>query len=387
MVDSHLPTLEELEVKLGGINGKRIIVRADLNVPLSDGKIDDDLRIRESGATLNWLCDRGASVVVCSHLGRPASDNDQEFSMKPVRERLLENFPNVEVLENLRFNNGEQKNGEDFVNYLISGAGGDPFDAYVNDAFGASHREHASIMGPPMHLPSAAGFLLLKEVRMVEKILNNPKRPFVIVLGGSKVSDKLSLIEKMSDVADEMLIGGGMCFTFLSAQGVSVGDSLLESEMLDVCVDLLNSDISIRLPLDFTAMGSDGQIGNPDIETRVRQYGSSIPESWMGLDIGPGSAVDFSDVIMEAGTVLWNGPMGVFEDPRFAAGTKTIAQAMSETSAFTFVGGGDSASAVNKFGLSDSINHVSTGGGATLELIEKGDLPGLKVLRESRIES
>ena len=387
MVDANLPTLEELEVKLGGITGKRIMVRADLNVPLSDGEIDDDLRIRETASTLNWLSDRGASVVVCSHLGRPTSENDHEFSIRPVRERLSSDFPNIEVLENLRFNKGEKNNSDEFVNYLVSGAGGEPFDAYVNDAFGASHREHASIMGPPAHLPSAAGFLLLKEVQMVKKIMSNPKRPFVMVLGGAKVSDKLLLIEEMCDVADEILIGGGMCFTFLSAQGASVGNSLLETEMIDTCINLLNSGISIRLPLDFTAMNSDGRIGDPDIETQIRQYGSSIPDDWTGLDIGPGSAVDFSDVIMEAGTVLWNGPMGVFEDPRFAAGTKTVAQAMNETSAFTFVGGGDSASAINKFGLSDSIDHISTGGGATLELIEKGDLPGLKVLRESKIYS
>ncbi|MCH1513718.1 MAG: phosphoglycerate kinase [Acidimicrobiales bacterium] len=387
MDNRKLPTLEELEAKLGGFDFKRILVRSDLNVPITDGLIDDDLRIKESLRTLEWLAERKASVVVCSHLGRPNGQKDSKYSIEPVREMLLDKLPDLHVLENLRFNPGEELNDQAFIDYLVSGAGEEAFDAYVNDAFGASHREHASIVGPPKTLPSAAGFLLQREVEIVQKILDSPKRPFLMLLGGAKVSDKLALIEKMLDSVDEIIIGGGMCFTFLAASGIPVGDSLVEKEMLETCRRLMDSGISIKLPLDFTAMNSNGQIGNPDIEAEVRQCGGSIPDGWMGLDIGPGSAVEFSDAVFEAGTVLWNGPMGVFEDPRFSAGTETVARGMAETRAFTFVGGGDSAFAIKKFGFSDSIDHISTGGGATLELIEKGDLPGLMALRESEIES
>tara|TARA_B100001996_G_scaffold187678_2_gene143596 strand:+ start:2374 stop:3531 length:1158 start_codon:yes stop_codon:yes gene_type:complete len=380
-----LPTLEDLEIELGGLESKRILVRSDLNVPITDGLVDDDLRIEASLSTLRWLVERKASVTVCSHLGRPAGQQDDKYSIKPVKERLLEVLPNLDVLENLRFNPGEKSNDESFVQYLLSGAGGDSFDGYVNDAFGASHREHASIVGPPKQLPSAAGILLLREVEIVQNILERPKRPFLLVLGGAKVSDKLALIEKMADSVDEMLIGGGMCFTFLAASGMPVGDSLVENDMVDTCRRLLDSEISIKLPLDFTTMDSNGEIGNPDVPAEIRQCGNSIPDGWMGLDIGPGSAVEFSDSILEAGTVLWNGPMGVFEDSRFSAGTETVARGMADTRAFTFVGGGDSAYAIKKFGFVDSIDHISTGGGATLELIEKGDLPGLKALREGKI--
>jgi len=380
-----LPTLEDLEIELGGLESKRILVRSDLNVPITDGLVDDDLRIEASLSTLRWLVERKASVTVCSHLGRPAGQQDDKYSIKPVKERLLEVLPNLDVLENLRFNPGEKSNDESFVQYLLSGAGGDSFDGYVNDAFGASHREHASIVGPPKQLPSAAGILLLREVEIVQNILERPKRPFLLVLGGAKVSDKLALIEKMADSVDEMLIGGGMCFTFLAASGMPVGDSLVENDMVDTCRRLLDSEISIKLPLDFTTMDSNGEIGNPDVPAEIRQCGNSIPDGWMGLDIGPGSAVEFSDSILEAGTVLWNGPMGVFEDSRFSAGTETVARGMADTRAFTFVGGGDSAYAIKKFGFADSIDHISTGGGATLELIEKGDLPGLKALREGKI--
>ena len=385
MDNYKLPTLEDLELKLGGLESKRILVRSDLNVPITDGLVDDDLRIEASLSTLRWLEHRKASVTVCSHLGRPEGQQDDKYSIQPVKERLLEVLPNLEVLENLRFNPGEKSNDASFVQYLLSGAGGDSFDGYVNDAFGASHREHASIVGPPKQLPSAAGILLLREVEIVQKILERPKRPFLLLLGGAKVSDKLALIEKMADSVDEMLIGGGMCFTFLAAAGMPVGDSLVENNMVETCRRLLDSEISIKLPLDFTTMDSNGEIGNPDAPAEIRQCGNSIPDGWMGLDIGPGSAVEFSDSILEAGTVLWNGPMGVFEDSRFSAGTETVARGMADTRAFTFVGGGDSAYAIKKFGFADSIDHISTGGGATLELIEKGDLPGLKALREGKI--
>ena len=285
MDNRKLPTLEELEAKLGGFDFKRILVRSDLNVPITDGLIDDDLRIKESLRTLEWLAERKASVVVCSHLGRPNGQKDSKYSIEPVREKLLDKLPDLHVLENLRFNPGEELNDQAFIDYLVSGAGEEAFDAYVNDAFGASHREHASIVGPPKTLPSAAGFLLQREVEIVQKVLDSPKRPFLMLLGGAKVSDKLALIEKMLDSVDEIIIGGGMCFTFLAASGIPVGDSLVEKEMLETCRRLMDSGISIKLPLDFTAMNSNGQIGNPDIEAEVRQCGGSIPDGWMGLDL------------------------------------------------------------------------------------------------------
>ena len=271
MDNRKLPTLEELEAKLGGFDFKRILVRSDLNVPITDGLIDDDLRIKESLRTLEWLAERKASVVVCSHLGRPNGQKDSKYSIEPVREKLLDKLPDLHVLENLRFNPGEELNDQAFIDYLVSGAGEEAFDAYVNDAFGASHREHASIVAPPKTLPSAAGFLLQREVEIVQKGLDSPKRPFLMLLGGAKVSDKLALIEKMLDSVDEIIIGGGMCFTFLAASGIPVGDSLVEKEMLETCRRLMDSGISIKLPLDFTAMNSNGQIGNPDIEAEVRQ--------------------------------------------------------------------------------------------------------------------
>ena len=245
MDNRKLPTLEELEAKLGGFDFKRILVRSDLNVPITDGLIDDDLRIKESLRTLEWLAERKASVVVCSHLGRPNGQKDSKYSIEPVREKLLDKLPDLHVLENLRFNPGEELNDQAFIDYLVSGAGEEAFDAYVNDAFGASHREHASIVGPPKTLPSAAGFLLQREVEIVQKVLDSPKRPFLMLLGGAKVSDKLALIEKMLDSVDEIIIGGGMCFTFLAASGIPVGDSLVEKEMLETCRRLMDSGISI----------------------------------------------------------------------------------------------------------------------------------------------
>jgi phosphoglycerate kinase len=236
-------------------------------------------------------------------------------------------------------------------------------------------------VGPPQRLPSAAGRLLAKEVEVLLDLREHPNRPFVAVLGGSKVSDKLTVIDALLRVADELLIGGGMCFTFLKAQGHPVGDSLCEDDMVPECKRLLDSGASIRLPSDVTALGPDGVIGDPDAGGDVRQLGASVPEGWKGLDIGPGTAADFGDAIHEARTVFWNGPMGVFEDPRFEAGTRTVAQAVADTNAFTVVGGGDSAAAVAQLGLAKQIDHISTGGGASLELLEQGDLPGLQALR------
>ncbi len=367
-----VPRLEDL----GNLDGRRVLVRCDFNVPLVGGAITDDLRIRAAVPTLRYLLDAGAQVTACSHLGRPGGSPDPAYSMEPVRARLAELVPGVELLENLRFDPGETADDPGFTERLIEG-----YDAYVNDAFGASHRAHASVVGPPRYLPSAAGRLLAREVEVLSGLRNSARHPFVGILGGAKVSDKLGVIGALLDVVDELIVGGGMCFTFLAAKGANVGSSLLEEDLIEDCARLLDSGAPIRLPLDITALGPGGRIGDPSAGGEVRQVGTSMPDGWMGLDIGPGSAVEFCDVIAEARTVLWNGPMGVFEDPRFAAGTRTVAEAVADCRGFTVVGGGDSAAAARQFGLDDRMDHVSTGGGAALELIEKGDLPGLAALR------
>tara|TARA_X000000368_G_scaffold364572_1_gene310352 strand:+ start:1627 stop:2751 length:1125 start_codon:yes stop_codon:yes gene_type:complete len=369
---SQLPNLEDL----GDISGKRVLVRTDFNVPLDDGVIRDDLRIREAIPTLKYLVDNGAEVTACTHLGRPKGKFEEKYSLNPVRARLNEILPGIKLLDNLRFNPGEELNDPQFIEQLVAGQ-----DMFVNDAFGASHRKHASITGPPQLLPSAAGRLLQNEVEILLQVRNKPKRPFVAILGGSKVSDKLGVIDALVQVVDKLLIGGGMCFTFLKAQGQQIGSSLLEEGQIDYCKELLASGAPIVLPHDFTAMDSDGKIGDPAVGGIVRQMGNNIPDGWTGLDIGPGSAAVFGDIIQESKTVLWNGPMGVFEDARFSAGTKHVAQSMAENKAsFTVIGGGDSAAAAKEFKFDTEINHVSTGGGASLELIEKGTLPGLDAL-------
>ena len=372
-----VPELEDLPL----VDGKRVLVRCDFNVPITKGVIDDDLRIRAALPTLNWLTERGAIVTTCSHLGRPKGAPDPKYSMEPVAARLQELAPKVALLDNLRFNAGEEGNDPAFVQSLIAGQ-----DMYVNDAFGAAHRSHASIVGPTRFLPSAAGRLLAKEVEVLGGLLNNPARPFICVLGGSKVSDKLGVVEALLSKADRLIIGGGMAYTFLAALGHPVGGSLFEPDMVETCKALLaKAGDRIMLPSDVTALSQDGVFG-ADPTTRsgeVRQLHRSVPDGFKGLDIGPGSAAEFSDAILDARTVFWNGPMGVFEDSRFEAGTRTVAQAMADTRAFTIVGGGDSAAALAKFKLDDDVSHVSTGGGASLEYIENGDLPGLAALREA----
>jgi phosphoglycerate kinase len=354
-----------------------VLLRADFNVPLRDGEIVDDLRIRAALPTIGWLTGQGAEVVACTHLGRPKGTPDPRYSVQPVRERLAELAPGVELLENLRFDPGEEANAPDFVAKLVDG-----FDAYVNDAFGASHRAHASIVGPPQFLPSAAGRLLAREVEVLLGLRTDPRRPFVAILGGSKVSDKLKVIEALLSVADQLLIGGGMCFTFLAALGNGTGASLREDDMVDTCRTLLEEHGDrLVLPSDITALGPGGKLMDPTAGGEVRQVGASVPDGWTGVDIGPGTAADFGDRIAEARTVFWNGPMGVFEDPRFESGTRAVAQAVADARGFTVVGGGDSAAALAQFGLADRVDHVSTGGGASLELLEKGDLPGLAALR------
>ncbi|MEJ5255566.1 MAG: phosphoglycerate kinase [Acidimicrobiales bacterium] len=373
MSAGDVPILEDL----GDVEGRRVLLRADFNVPIRDGEVVDDFRIRAALPTIEWLIERGARVTACSHLGRPKGKPDPRYSIEPVRRVLAELAPGVELLENLRFDPGEEANDPAFVAKLIEGQ-----DIYVNDAFGASHRAHASIVGPPRTLPSAAGRLLKREVDVLLPLRSNPEHPFVCILGGAKVSDKLAVIGALVQVADHLIIGGGMCFTFLKAQGHTVGDSLVEEDMVDTCRELLEREgDKLHLPVDITALGPGGEIGNPSAGGEVRQVGPDVPDGWKGLDIGPGSAAEFGDLIAAARTVFWNGPMGVFEDPRFAAGTHAIAAAMAEATGFTVVGGGDSAAALDQFGLAGGIDHVSTGGGASLELLELGDLPGLAALR------
>ncbi len=367
-----VPELEDL----GDVSGKSVLVRVDFNVPLAEGVITDDFRIQAALPTLRYLVDQGAQVTACSHLGRPKGQVVPELSMEPVRQRLQQLVPEVELLENLRFDPGETSNDSATVARLVDGQ-----DLYVNDAFGASHRSHASIVGPPVSLPSAAGRLLASEVKVLLGLRQSPRRPFVAVMGGAKVSDKLGIIEAMVDMVDAIIVGGGMAFTFLKAQGHSIGSSLLEADMVETCARLLEGPTPIHLPNDVTALGPDGKLFEPGAGGEVRQMGADLPDGWMGVDIGPGTAAAFGDVLAEAGTVLWNGPMGVFEDPRFEAGTKAVAYAMAETRAYTVVGGGDSAAAAKQFGIDGDMDHVSTGGGASLELIEQGDLPGLAALR------
>ena len=359
----NVPQLEDLPDP----SGKRVLLRVDFNVPITDGKIDDDMRIRAALPTIEWLVAAGATVDACSHLGRPKGQPDERYAMDPVRDRLKDLAPAVNLLENLRFDPGEEGNSAEFVDQLVDG-----HDLYVNDAFGASHRSHASVVGPPSRLPSAAGRLLAREVEVLGGLLESPARPFVAVLGGAKVGDKLGVIKALLDKVDTLIIGGGMAFTFLKAQGHEIGGSLLQPDFVDTCRALLDSGRRILIPSDFVALGPGDE---------VKTVGCEFEPGWKGLDIGPESAAAFSAVVAGAGTVLWNGPMGVFEDDRFAAGTRRLAEAVAASPGFTVIGGGDSAAALAKFGLDDQVDHVSTGGGASLEYIEKGDLPGLAALR------
>jgi phosphoglycerate kinase len=388
-----VPQLEDLPLR----RGTRVLLRADFNVPLRDGKIDDDLRIVAALPTFERLREEGCAIVACSHLGRPKGKPDPKYSMAPVAKRLgellgtdVELAPRVigsetfaraaslgacEVLllENLRFDAGEEKNDPAFATNLS-----DLGDVYVDDAFGAAHRAHASIVGPPAVLPAAAGRLLAREVEVLGRLLDAPRHPFVAVLGGAKVSDKLGVIDALLQRCDTILIGGAMAFTFLAAQGASIGDSLVEPDRVEHCKSLLETG-RVLVPTDVVV----AQEVSESASTRHVPAGA-IPDGWKGLDIGPETAGTYADVIADAATVLWNGPMGVFEMAPFAAGTRAVAQAVAETRGFTVVGGGDSASAVRQFGFAEAIDHVSTGGGASLELLEFGDLPGLQALRKGR---
>ena len=387
-----VPLLEDL----GDLKEKRVLVRLDLNVPLAeapDGSrvVADDFRIRAALPTLAWLRDQGAFMTACTHLGRPKGIADPAFSLDPVRARLEELMPGINLLENLRFSPGEEANDPDFVLELVRDQ-----DAYVNDAFGASHRAHASVVGPPAYLPSAAGRLLAREVEVLTSLLETPARPFVVVVGGAKVKDKIGVLRSLVRRADKVLVGGGMAFTFLAALGHTTGDSLTDPAQLDACSELLRSTDRLMLPVDTKALAPGRQLRTEqhlgaaedssaadNSPSAVKVFGSDIPPGWRGSDIGPATAVLFAEVIAAASTVLWNGPMGVFEDERFAEGTTAIAEAVALCPGKTVVGGGDSAAALAQLGLTDSIDHLSTGGGASLELLEFGDLPGLAALRSA----
>jgi phosphoglycerate kinase len=380
---AKVPVLDDLPP----VGGKNVLVRADLNVPMTDGRITDDLRIRLTLETIIWLLQGGAAkVTVISHLGRPKGKPDPRYAMEPVRDRLSQllaeagaDASRVELRENLRFDPREEGGAQSLADELVAGQ-----NLFVNDAFGAAHRTHASVVGPPARLPSAAGRLMARELEVLDRLLLGAAHPFVAVLGGAKVSDKLGVIDALLDRVDTLLVGGGMCFTFLYAAGHSIGESLFEEEQVDTCRRLLKSGRDIRIPSDLTVLSPGGRFGAgvaPSGETR--QVGPNVPDGWIALDIGPGTAAEFADAIAEARTVLWTGPMGVFEDRRFAAGTRAVAEAVAASKAFTVVGGGDSAAAVAEFGLAGQIDHISTGGGASLEYLERGDLPGVAVLRES----
>ena len=363
------------------MRGRRVLVRADFNVPLRwpDGpegsaEVADDFRIRAAMPTVDWLTGHGAEVTICSHLGRPQGRQDHRFEMTPVRARLAELAPGVELMDNLRFDPGEKADDPAFVDRLVSG-----FDSYVNDAFGVSHRAHASIVGPPARLPSAAGRLLAREVEALGGLLAHPARPFVAVVGGAKVTDKLGILRSLLDSVDRLIVGGGMAFTFLAAQGHAIGESLFDASALPSCRTLLaEAGDRVMLPVDVVVKRV-----TPGGGEEIEVVGPDLPDDSVGLDIGPRSAQHFAAVVAEAKTVFWNGPMGVFEDPRFAAGTYAVARAIAGGCGFSVVGGGDSVAALDQLGLAGQVDFVSTGGGASLELLEHGDLPGLVALRHA----
>jgi phosphoglycerate kinase len=383
------------------VAGKRVLVRVDFNVPMDGRAITDDRRIRESLPTIRHLIEGGARVVLCSHLGRPKGRVDPAFSLAPVAARLgellgmqvalLPDCVGVEVearvsamrpgdvvlLENLRFHAEEEANDPAFAAQLAALA-----DLYVNDAFGAAHRAHASTAGVAAHLRAVAGFLMEKELQHLGRTLEVPVRPFVAILGGKKVSDKIAVIRHLLTVADALLVGGGMAYTFLKAKGYQIGGSILDAERLPMANELLadaaHRGVRFELPVDVVATSAaDGSA-----PSRVVDAAAIGPDD-IGVDIGPRTAGVFAGVIRGAGTVLWNGPMGIFEVPAFAEGTRAIAEAMAASAAITVVGGGDTAAAVEEFGLGDRMTHISTGGGASLEFMEGRELPGIAVLQDA----
>ncbi|HEY7455160.1 MAG TPA: phosphoglycerate kinase [Thermoleophilaceae bacterium] len=390
-------TVRDLDVT----TGQCVLARVDFNVPLENGRVTDDARIRAALPTIELLLEKRVRLVLCSHLGRPKG-RDPETSLAPVTERLGELIDaqvhqapevvgpevrrgaerlepgSVLVLENTRWERGETDNDPALARELASLG-----DAYVNDAFGAAHRAHASTAGVAEYLrPAVAGLLLEKEVVTLRSIVEAPERPLVVVLGGAKVTDKIALIDRFLEIADALLIGGAMCFSFFRANGIATGDSLVEEEGVELAQRALDkadwADCRLVLPVDLVA----GDSFSADAEHRELDS-VEVPDGWMGLDIGPRSAAAYADEIARAGTVFWNGPMGAFELEPFAAGTRAVAQAVAEAGGTTVVGGGDSGAALAEFGLADRVDHLSTGGGAALELLEGKELPGLEVLDDA----
>jgi phosphoglycerate kinase len=383
------------------VAGKRVLVRVDFNVPLDGGRVADDTRIGAALPTIESLRERGASVVLVSHLGRPKGRVVPELSMKPVGEHLAEllgapvqqapavvgdevgamaealGASDVLLLENVRFEPGETENDPALAAELAALA-----DLYVNDAFGAAHRAHASTAGVAELLPGFAGLLLEQEVTELTRVIEDPARPLVVVLGGAKVADKVGVIDRFLEVADEILIGGAMCFSFFRAQGIATGNSLVEEEGVKLAGEALeradSTDCDLSLPVDLVL----GESFDAATERRESD-GAEVPDGWMGLDIGPRSAATYAEAIADAGTVLWNGPMGAFELEPFAAGTRTVAEAVAAAPGTTVIGGGDSVAALQQFGLADEVDWLSTGGGASLELLEGKKLPGVEALRDA----
>ena len=390
-------TIQDIDV-----SGKRVLVRVDFNVPLAeDGTVSDDKRIVAALPTIRYLLEHNAKVILCSHLGRPKGQVNPKYSLAPVGARLSELLPDTKIwfaedtvgesaktaiddmkdgeivlLENVRFYPEEEKNDPEFAKKLASLA-----DIFVSDAFGTVHRAHASTAGVAAYLPAVAGFLIGKELGVMGEALDNPKRPFVAILGGAKVADKIGVIKNLLGKCDSLIIGGGMDYTFLKAQGYGIGTSLLDAGSIDLAKDIMAEakakNVNFLLPID-TVVATEF---DANAEHKVVPS-TEIPDGWMGMDIGPKTAELFKKTIVEAATVVWNGPMGVFEFPAFAEGTKKVAEACAECAGTTIIGGGDSASAVKKLGFADKMTHISTGGGASLEFLEGKTLPGVAVLND-----
>ncbi|HML36966.1 MAG TPA: phosphoglycerate kinase [Bacillota bacterium] len=385
------------------VRGKRVIVRCDFNVPQdSEGKITDDIRITSALPTVSYLIEQGAKVILMSHLGRPDGEANMKYTLKPVADRLSEllgksvtfisapSVVNEEVskaaaalkdgdvmlLENVRFRKEETKNGADFSKELAGLA-----DIFVNDAFGTAHRAHSSTAGIAGYLPAVSGFLIEKEVKFLGGAVESPKRPFVAILGGAKVADKIPVIENLLTKVDTLIIGGGMAYTFLKSKGYEIGNSILDAERVDYAGSLIKKaeekGVKLLLPVDIVAAK---EFSN-DVETKEFDA-DKIPQDWMGLDIGQKTIALFCGELKKAGTIIWNGPVGVFEMSSFAKGTIEVAKALAESGAVTIIGGGDSAAAVEQFGLADKMTHISTGGGASLEFLEGKELPGIAVLQD-----
>jgi phosphoglycerate kinase len=394
-------SFSKASVRDAEVGDKRVLIRVDFNVPLDEGQVSDDTRIRAALPTIALLRERGAALVLVSHLGRPKGKADPALSMRPVGERLAEligtevkqapavagdeveamaaglGAGEVMLLENVRYEPGETENDPALAASFAKLA-----DLYVNDAFGAAHRAHASTAGVAALLPGYAGLLLERELGELTRVVESPQRPLVVVLGGAKVTDKVGVIDRFLEVADEILIGGAMCFSFFRAQGIATGDSLVEEEGVTLAAEALeradSSDCELRLPVDLVL----GERFAADAEPR-QSDGVEVPDGWMGLDVGPRTTQAYAEVIASAGTVLWNGPMGAFELAPFAAGTRAVAEAVAEAPGTTVIGGGDSVAALQQFGLGDKVDWLSTGGGASLELLEGKKLPGVEALRDA----